>query len=154
MAAKPNAGNIDGFMGKWIRGGLSGRKALEAFRNAGGRMADATFRQHYTSVRNDMLNHPTVTSLPGHRIPNQGYFNPWSAGQSGRFAYQHKVRIWDSGIQSVVNRDWTTMHDRPVSINKAIQQAIDEVNAGIEGSEKYKTQRVLGTTVVDLYETV
>ena len=154
MAKGSSLGNPAGFMGDFARQGMSGRKALEAFRAAGGRMGNQAFRAGYDSVRQALANNPHVTSLPGGVVPGDEHFSAWKAGRPGRYAYGVDVHVFDQNIGGVIRTPWTIMSDIPLTIDEATQMALDEVDEGIAEGDNYAGQRTTGATIRGLYRTV
>lgn len=149
-----NIGNPAGYFGDFIRRGLSMRQGIREFRAAGGRMGNEAFRSTWRSVQDSLIQHPTVSSLPGAAVPGQQHYSAWQAGREGRFGHQVNLHVFDQQIGGVIQRDWMVMSDRPMTPDEATQFALDEFNDAIEDNPVYGRQRATAATLTGLYRTV
>src|SRR4051812_42495602 len=130
-------GNLAGFLGDYLRRGLSMRQGIEEFRDrdangvARNPIGNEKFRSTWKSVADSLLMHPTVSSLPGDATPGAQHYSAWSTATPDRFGHQVTLHVWDQQIGGVIQRDWMVMSDFPLSPDDATQFAIDEFNDSV-----------------------
>ncbi len=149
-----STGNIAGFIADLILRGTTPTSGLSEFRDAGGRIGNGRWFEIWNDTKSAVENKADMIGLPGHRRPDDSMFSPWSTKRPGEYGYQISITTYDRDSGSIIQRQHTQFYDQKVSIDKAINDSLDQItnDEGTIGTET--TEVVLGATLSNLYITV
>ncbi len=151
--AEPSGNSLVSFIQRAIREGMGPTATLRAFRETGLKIQTQRFYQAFSNTRDGMANSANVSQLPGHLRPDDNAFTPWATRKEGWYVYQVKIQVFDKDTQTTTSRDYTHFSKSKISPNKAIKEGVRTFNEGLEGSEEYENEVILGGFVSGLYIT-
>lgn len=152
MAIWSNVGNIAGAIASAILGGRKPTETLREFRDAGGAIRDSRWYQLWKDVTDTVNAKADILSLPQHRRPDDSLFTPWATKRPGQYGYQLSIFTRDRDTGVTIIRQHTIFYDSKVSLNKAINDSMDQVTnddgtIGTELNEVVEGARVTGLWV-------
>lgn len=117
--------NVSAFLPRAIEEGMSARRALASFREAGGRMGNQAFRSLYGEARAAVEGRDAIAGLDYDAIPPGTAYTDWTAGAEGRYATFVQSFTRMPGEVEVENRFYTHITDAPHSPQEAIDAAAE-----------------------------
>lgn len=145
---------LEGFLQGSIRAGESMRTSITRFRDAGGRIGNQAFRAAFSLERESMLAGPRLADLPTGTAPDRGMFTDWKAGLPGRKFAEISHDIWDPSIGGFTEQKWRVQMTDDMSIQDAIDVAVDQYETGEGDDGPYKTGRIGRSQLTALRYTV
>jgi hypothetical protein len=145
-------GNPAGYMADAWERGLSGRAALQEFRDAGGAMRDSYFRELYAQVGDSLTRRGSIGDVGMYDIPDPNQYSTWSMGKGGQFATQVEVSFRDKDTGIFGTKDFTYVTDEAHTKFEAESAAWDEY-ADPDNADEYD-QVAQGTRTINMYQTV
>lgn len=146
--------SLEGFLREHIRAGESTRAIGRAFRAEGGRMGNDAFRAAVANERQSMLAGPRLADIPTSGVPGRDQFVDWRAGRKDMYVYRLNMDVFDRGIGGIVTQPWIVQSDQPISVQDAIDQAVDDFANGDPENPNYGWGRVTTVTLDQLRYTV
>ena len=145
-------GNPAGFLvDAWERG-LSGRAALQEFRDAGGAMRDSYFRDLYAQVGDTLARAGDAAALPLDEIPAANQYATWSMGAGGEYATDVTVMFRDQDTGLIGTKNYTYVTADPHTPGEAHMAAADDYGDP-DVADSYD-QEFMGTVTKNVYATV
>lgn len=130
--------------------GVSARAGLQAFREAGGEVRDATWYRLHGEVQASFSAELTEAGRPQNRAPGVDELTTWSTVNAAGYLQQVEVALRDRGTGEVYFKPFSIAGDGLLTRQAAVAKAIETYS---EGADAYDEQ-VLGAVHVGAYELV
>jgi hypothetical protein len=145
-------GNPYGYMVYAQELGMSGREALDAWRELGGTAGNQNWNRLYGQVGDALARMPDMAALAPDVIPSAGDYGTWAAGNGGKFATTVRLQLTDVDTGQQSTTFYTYMSDVAHTPNEAIAAAMADF--GSDANQQAYRVTVDGGFVTGVYQTV
>jgi hypothetical protein len=132
-----------------VQEGLSARAALRAFRDAGGRVADATWYKVYGEVAAQVSLREGIYNEPQNLRPTGEEIKVWTTTKAKGYVQQVEVLVREQGTGEIISIPFSGMGRTLRSRRAVIAEALETYSD--ENAERYG-QTILGAVYTGTYE--
>lgn len=144
-------GGVNAAQWAWmaIQQGWSAAKGLREFRNAGGHLADSTWRRLFSEIQHSAA---TITEKLGqsvNRVPVASEIQIWETVTARGYVQQVEVLIRDRATNEIISIPFSLTGKTLRSRNTALKAALDTYSPDSQSGEG---QQILGAVYTGTYE--
>lgn len=145
-------GNAAPFAMRMIAEGVGATEGLRMLRDSGVGIRTQTWYRVYGEAQASLANTPMIEGLNRNRRPGDEMFTDWSAGTSGRYAYQVTVLTFDAETGMTGTRLHTIITNQVITPANAEGQALGQLNDA--NDDPRYSSIALGAVTTGLYRMV
>jgi hypothetical protein len=132
-----------------VQEGWSARQGLQAYRDAGGRLANQSWYRLVGEIQASLADREGIYDEPLNLRPVASEIKTWSTAKAKGYIQQVEVLVRDKGTGQIISVPFSVQGRSLVSRRNAISQALDVYSD--DNAERYN-QQVLGAIYTGTYE--
>lgn len=149
MAEGEGPGSVVSWAHAYARMGHTPSEALEAFREAGGKVRTQTWYQTYGEVSAAVGRSKGLAALGDEQLPNASDVGEWKAGREGLHYHQAEVYIRRVGGDDIETFQYTAVGERLKTKGNVLDEALGYADT-FQDSDTFGQFKVLGAALTSV----